>query len=107
MPVTIRRFEVLLTPEDRYGVEIVTDRGQVTRFTVRYDAYLQGTWHTIVIFDNHGGQAHQHMMDPISGKSEPRTIPLDLNEAVAYAIYRIQAMWEGWREQYERRLRGG
>ena len=34
-------FEVLLTPEDRYEVEIVTDRGQVTQFTIRYDAYRE------------------------------------------------------------------
>lgn len=102
-----KRFEVLLTPEDRYEVEIVTDRGQVTQFTIRYDAYLQGAWHAIVIFDNHGGHAHQHLMDPITGKGEPRTIPLDLKEAVTYAIYKIQAMWEDWREQYKRRLQGG
>ena len=31
-------------------------------------------------------------------------IHLDLDEAVTYAILRIQAMWEGWREQYERRV---
>lgn len=59
-----------------------------------------------MIFDNHG-HGHQHLMDPITGKGEPRAIPLDLNEAVTYAFRKIQAMLEGWREQYERRLRGG
>lgn len=102
--MAIRRFEVFLTQADRYGVELETGRGHIIRFTIRYDAYIRGAWHTIVIFDNHGGQAHQHLMDPIAGKGEPRVIHLDLNEAVTYAIFRIQAMWEGWREQYERRM---
>ena len=102
--MAISRFEVLLTHEDRYGVELETERGHITRFAVRYDAYIKGAWHTIVIFDNHGGQAHQHLMDPITGKGQPRLIHLDLDEAVTYAILRIQAMWEGWREQYERRV---
>lgn len=96
-----------MTHEDRYGVEIETDQGHVTRFTVRYDAYFRDRWHTIVIFDSHGGRAHWHLMDPISGKGEQRTIDLDLKDAVTYAIYSIQAYWEGWRERYERKLRDG
>lgn len=86
-------------------MEIGTDRGQVVSFLVRYDAFIDGRWRDVAIFDNHGGSAHWHLVDPFSGKSEKRPIQLDLKEAVDYAIGAAKSHWREWREHFERRLR--
>jgi len=101
----LKSFDIKLSDEDRCGSELHIDHGQVTGFAVRYDAYIDGAWHTIAIFDSHGGFAHWHMVDPIKGKGEKQEIPLDLKRAVTYAFDTIKAHWEVWREQYLRRLR--
>ena len=101
----IKTFEIPITNEDRCEVEIGTDRGQVISFLVRYDAFIDGHWRNVAIFDNHGGSAHWHLIDPFSGKSEKRPIQLDLKGAVDYAITTVKSRWPEWRERFERRLR--
>ena len=100
----LKRFEVPLTNEDRYAVEMTIRGGGLVAFVVRYDAFINGKWRDIATFDNHGGTVHWHLSDPITGKGEKKTIPLDLRAAPTYAIGMIQEHWQVWRSRYERRL---
>lgn len=83
-----------------------TERGHVVAFVVRYDAFIDGRWRNIAIFDTHGDFAHWHRCDPLTGKGEKHQIPLDHKAALTYAFDVIRAQWEEWRREYERGLRG-
>lgn len=102
----VKIFDIFLTHEDRCGAELHIEHGHVKEFSIRYDAYIDGAWRNVVLFDAHGGSAHWHMVDPITGKGEKQGIALDLKSAVTYAFSPIKERWKEWREQYARRLRG-
>lgn len=103
----IKKFDIPITSEDRCEVEIEVERGQVVSFLVRYDAFIDGRWCNVAVFDNHGGSAHWHLVDPFSGKGDKRPIALDLKGAVDYAIGTAKSRWREWRGWFERRLRDG
>lgn len=99
-------FVVPLSDQDRIGVELDVDRGQVVGFAIRYDIFVDERWYNVAVFDAHTGNPHWHLNDPIRGKGDRREIPLDLKNAVTYAFNTIRAQWEQWREQFIRRMQG-
>ena len=60
-----RRFETRLGPElvDWLRVRFLTDRGVVRRFTVQYEAVVDGTTYPVVRWDTAHGYVHRDTLD--------------------------------------------
>ncbi len=72
-------FQVEFTPTDRLHVTVQKDKGQVTAFSIQYQALMGGTWTSVVRYDTNHGYLHRHRfwlpLDEQIDDREPRNQP--------------------------------
>lgn len=96
----VTRYLYLLTLHDRKRHEHVSERGNVVRFVVQYETFIEGEWRTVIRYDTVHGFPH---MDRIRPDGTVEKIPLlikDLGEALTFADQDIDENWERYKEAY-------
>ena len=94
------RYVYLLTLDDRKRHEHDADRGQVLRFMVQYETFVEGKWQPVVRYDTAHGFPH---VDRIHSDGSVEKIPLlthNLGEALTFADQDIDEHWEQYKEDY-------
>ena len=64
-------YLIYLTSEriDRFRHLHSLERGQITRFCVQYEAFIDGEWQAIVRYDTAHGRPHKDLITRTAGKT--------------------------------------
>lgn len=100
MPET--HFRYLLAHDAEIVVELVTEQGQTSRYSVVLLAREEGEWRTVRVYDNHLGVPHMHRYTPTGVKEDgEKTGEPTASDGYNIALQRVregfQEMIEGWR----------
>lgn len=98
----VTRYCYLLTMHDRKRHERTTVQGQVTRFVVQYETFVEGEWRPVVRYDTAHGFPH---VDKIYADGTREKIPLltmDMGEALTVADEDIEENWERYKAEYSK-----
>lgn len=101
-----RRFETRLGQDvaDWLRVRFLVERGTVLRFTVQYEAVVEGTTFPVVRWDTAHGFVHRDTLDWEGRVVEklPVASP-SYNDAMTKAIVDIRSRWPTFREEFAAR----
>jgi len=98
-------FVAFLTPDDRIRHHHFSVKGIVSEFTIQYEAFILGKWHSVIRYDTAHGFAHLDRMYPDGSVEKVPLLYWDYNEALIFAQYDIKSNWEWYRERYEKEMR--
>lgn len=95
-------FRYLLAHDAEIVVELITEQGQVGRYSVVLLANEEGEWRTVRIYDNHLGVPHMHRYTHAGVKQDgEKTDEATASDGYNIALQRVrkgfQEMIEGWR----------
>jgi len=89
---------------DRLRVRFTTERKDVVRFVVQYEALIGGRWHQVVRHDTTHHEAHAHFFHP-DGTSDRMVLEFQTYaEAFTHAYRDLKARWRWYRMGYEQEL---
>lgn len=97
-------FRYLLAEDAEIVVELVTVKGEVSRYSVVLLAREEGEWRTVRVYDNHLGVPHMHRYTHAGVKQEPEkiagaTASNGYNIALGQVKQGFEKMVEGWRRR--------
>lgn len=101
------RFTVMLSPDqkDRLRVIASKEKGEIARFVVQYEAYINDSWRNIVRYDTSHGFAHKDIIHP-NGTINKQPLPFtDFNIAFTFATQDLKVSWKWYRIAYEKELK--
>ena len=105
-----KTFISLLTDEDRIVVRMRRSGRHVLRFSVQYEALINGQWHKITRFDNAHGYPHRHVYHPHRQEYKHPMSTTNNNQAFTEAQMVLKKNFMGMRERYilalERKIGG-
>lgn len=104
MPIHRRELEIVLSHEDRIHLVIETERGEVTGFSVNYEALIAGRWRPMVRYDDSHGFCHKDVYY-IDGTQRKIPLASDRDECLTAGLRDIRANWETYRQRYEEQYR--
>ncbi len=92
-------------PGDILRVHLRIERGRVTRFTARYEAWIEGRAYPVVRYDSVHNRPHRDLLDRSGRVVEKRWAPLgtSLAEALTEFIIEIRTNWRTYRDRFLRR----
>jgi len=104
--MTETSYVIDLTPDgrNRYRHYDLLQKKEVLEFTVQYEAYLQGKWHTIVRYDTARGFAHRDMMHTDGTETKTSFQYWDYAAVLTYGERDLKRNWASYRKAYEREL---
>ncbi len=92
------------TEGDRYRVRIRSERGQVVRYTVQYEVWVEGRFYPAIRYDNAHGRPH---LDVLGWDGElvykAWLSATSFGEAATKGIIDIKSNWHRHREEFMRR----
>lgn len=100
-------YELFLSSDmkDRLRVYALKDKGEILKFLVQYEAFIETKWHPIVRYDTAHGFAHIDVMSP-DGRIDKQPIYFpSYSLAFTYATQDLRRYWREYRGRYERRIR--
>ncbi len=98
------KYEAFLTDQDRRRHERETEKGQIIRFRVQYEAKISDKWYTIVGYDNYHGYVHVDIYHPNQKKEQKELTFGNLKETLSWCEKDIKQNWPRHRVRYEREL---
>lgn len=95
-------FRYLLTEDAEIVVELITEQGKISRYSVVLLAREEGEWRTIRVYDNHLGVPHMHRYTQAGIKQAgEKTGEATASDGYNIALERVrtgfQGMIDGWR----------
>ena len=105
--MTITRYVVPLQGSsiDRYRHFHVREQGQITEFTIQYEAEIDGIWHEIVRYDTAHGSPHRDLLHPDGSETKELFEHYTNARVLTIGQNDIRKNWRRYREQYEREMR--
>lgn len=100
MPET--HFRYLLAYDAEIVVELITEHGKISRYSVVLLAREEGEWRTVRVYDNHLGVPHMHRYTRAGEKRDgDKTGETTASDGYNIALQQVrkgfQEMIEGWR----------
>jgi hypothetical protein len=90
--------------EDRLRVVAQTQKGQVSRFVVQYEALIKEKWTPIVRYDTSRGFSHKDIIH-YDGNVEKQPLYFqNFNMALTFAIQDLKTSWKWYKMSYEREM---
>lgn len=112
--LTVRRAKSFIryfTAEDLVDVALEVNGNAVQAFTINYRAFIAGSWHEVVRYDNaHAKPLHIHRFwPPTKGRREylEDEIRADYTDAVEEALADLEEHWQRFRHHVESNLDAG
>jgi len=95
-------FRYLLAHDAEIVVELITERGEVSRYSVVLLTREEGEWRTVRVYDNHLGVPHMHRYTRAGVKQDgEKTDEATASDGYNIALQQVrtgyQEMIEGWR----------
>jgi hypothetical protein len=90
--------------DDRLRVSALKRKGEILKFVVQYEVFIENKWRHIIRYDTSHGFAHK---DVIHYDGEQEKQPLyfpDFNTAFTYAIQELKIFWRWYRIAYEKEM---
>lgn len=86
--------------EDRLRVSALKRKGEILKFVVQYEAFIDKLWHPIIRYDTAHGFAHKDIIH-YNGIQEKQPLHFaDFNMAFTYAIQELKITWRWYRMAY-------
>jgi len=90
--------------EDRLRVTALKQKGEIIKFVVQYEAYIQNKWRHIIRYDTSHGFAHKDIIH-YNGNQEKQPLYFpDFNTAFTYAIQELKISWKWYRMAFEKEM---
>ena len=105
--VDAREIEFIrwLSSYDRSRQKLTTEKGQVIRFVVQYEAYIEGKWRAIVRYDTAHGYFHKDIIHPDGSTRKTRLPGVEFADAFTQAELDIKMSWRRYRQTYLEEMR--
>ena len=108
MSQTINEIEFLYSLseelEDRLRVSALKRKGEIIKFVVQYEAFIENQWKPIIRYDTSHGFAHKDIIH-YNGEQEKQPLYFpDYNMAFTYAIQELKISWKWYRMAYEKEI---
>ena len=108
MSQTINEIEFLYSLseelEDRLRVSALKRKGEIIKFVVQYEAFIENQWKPIIRYDTSHGFAHKDIIH-YNGEQEKQPLYFpDYNMAFTYAIQELKITWRWYRMAYEKEI---
>ncbi len=94
------KYCYLLTLHDRKRHEHTTKHGNVVRFVVQYETFVEGKWQAVVRYDTAHGFPHVDKMFPGGTTEKIPLLTTDMGEALTVADQDIEENWERYKADY-------
>ncbi len=95
-----REFIRWLNAKDRSRQRLTTEKGQVKRFVVQYEAYIEGKWRAIVRYDTAHGYFHRDLIYPDGSTQKTKLPAVSFAEAFTKSELDIKINWRRYRQNY-------
>ena len=90
--------------EDRLRVSALKRKGEIIKFVVQYEAFIENQWKPIIRYDTSHGFAHKDIIH-YNGEQEKQPLYFaDYNMAFTYAIQELKITWRWYRMAYEKEI---
>ncbi len=101
-----KEYVFYFTPEreDRFRYYHDLVRGEVMRFAVQYEAFIDGRWHPIVRYDTAHGFPHKDIMFPDGSQEKIHFLEYTFEEVLTLGERDIKMNWQEYRLSYERKM---
>ena len=73
------------------------EKGQVTKFVIQYEMFVQGEWAPVTRFDTYHDAVHWDLISPDGKFTKKWYIQFNFDEGLTFA-YDIETNWEKYRE---------
>lgn len=94
-------FRRLLDDDNTLRVRFELERGQVLKFVVQLECYLDDEWVPVVRYDTAHDFAHCDRLHPYEATVKTRMDTQDYNEALTFAIRDLVDNWSDYRRRYK------
>ena len=74
-----------LTHEDRVRCEMELEKGQVTKFVIQYEIFVQGEWAPVTRFDTYHNAVHRDLISPDGKVMKKWYIQFNFDEGLTFS----------------------
>jgi len=99
MPL-LKTYFRYLTHEDRVRCQIESEKGQVIKFVIQYEIFIQDVWSAVTRFDTFHDAVHRDLIAPDGAISKRWFLHFNFDEGLTFAYNDIENNWEKYREWY-------
>ena len=103
MPL-LKTYFRYFTHEDRARCQIELEKGEVRKFVIQYEIYVQGEWAAVTRFDTFHDTVHRDLIAPDGTVSKRWFLQFNFDEGLTFAYNDIENNWEKYREWYLSRM---
>lgn len=89
-----------LTDKDRVRCEIAISKGEVVKFLVQYEAFINNKWQAIARYDTKHDYVHLDLISQDGSTKKKWFYHMGFNEGLNYAYEDIGDNWEMYKEKY-------
>ena len=82
-----------LSSEDRSRQKFTTEKGQIKRFVVQYEAHIEEKWRAIVRYDTAHGYFHRDVIYPDGSTRKTKLSIVEFTEAFTQSELEIKFNW--------------
>lgn len=102
-----KEYVIHLSPEleDRFRYYHRLARGQIVRFRIQYEAFIEGEWKAIVRYDTAHGWPHRDILHPDGTQDKQDFLGHSAAEALTIGERDIKANWKYYRSVYEQEMK--
>jgi len=98
-------YERYLDTENRLRVWFELEHGQVLKFMVQLECYLNRKWAEVVRYDTAHGFAHCDRLHPYQPATKTKMTTQNYKQALDVAIQDLAKSWSKYRRRYEEWLK--
>ncbi|NJN98150.1 MAG: hypothetical protein HC875_30735 [Anaerolineales bacterium] len=106
MPMNEKEYLYYFTPEreDRFRYHHYLAQGRIVRFSIQYEAYIDGKWHAIVRYDTAHGRPHKDILHPDGSQDKVDFYGYVREEVLTLGERDIKANWQHYRATYQEEM---
>ena len=86
--------------ENRFRYYHFLDGGRIVRFSIQYEALIDGKWHPIVRYDTAHNRPHKDLLHPDTPQEKIEYYGYTREEVLTIGERDIKTNWESYRLQY-------
>lgn len=102
-----KEYTFYLSPErvDRFRYLHRLERGQIVRFCVQYEAWIQDEWRPIVRYDTAHGYPHRDLLYPDRSQDKREFRGYKAEEVLTLGERDLKTNWQHYRAAYEQEMK--
>lgn len=93
------------TQENRYRHQHTWDGNQIVKFTIQYEALVEGQWHPVLRYDNAHGIPHRDTLHPDATQTKEMYPSYSNAEVLTIGQRDIIENWPAYRAAYQKEMK--